>query len=307
MKHCAIPFFAVFALYLFVQTIKAQTTHFEKLDNGVIIYFSNHEHNSARAVQLEAVTDKIIHVIKSPELPLQADTSLMILKNNIKTKFSIVNTRDNITLSTCLIKAIVSLKTGLISFTGLNGNKLLKEDNNVIFFKPVSIDAGRSWEVQQSFITNAGEAFYGLGQHQQGLMNYKDNVVTLLQNNTEVAIPFLVSNKNYGILWDNYSITKFSDGRDYESLSHLKLFDANGNSGAFSANYILKNDSSKIITKRKEDSIAYDYLPDLKNFPDSFPLNKGMVIWNGFIQSPYSGLHKFSFRYGGYIKAWLND
>ena len=307
MNHLAKPLFTVFNLFLCIQTVKAQNINFEKLDNGVVIYISNHEHNSTRAVQLEVVRDKIIHAIKSPELPLRADTSLMILKNNSKAKFSVVKTSDNITLSTGLIKAVVSLKSGLISFTDLNGNKLLKEDNNVKNFKPVSIDAGRSWEIQQSFSTATDEAFYGLGQHQQGLMNYKDNVVTLLQNNTEVAIPFLVSNKNYGILWDNYSITKFTDGRSYEPLSHLKLFDSNENPGALSATYVFKNDSSNIVTKRNEDSIAYDYLSDLKNFPDSFPLNKGMVIWNGFIQSPYSGHHKFSFRYGGYIKAWLND
>src|ERR1019366_6296018 len=225
MNHLAKPLFAVFNLFLCIQTVKAQNTNFEKLDNGIIIYISNHERNSTRAVQLEVVTDKIIHAIKSPQLPLQADTSLMILKNELKTKFSVVKTSDNITLLTGLIKAVVSLKSGLISFTDLNGNKLLKEDNNVKNFKPVSIDAGRSWEVQQSFSTAIDEAFYGLGQHQQGLMNYKGNVVTLLQNNTEVAIPFLVSNKNYGILWDNYSITKFTDGRSYEPLSHLKLFD----------------------------------------------------------------------------------
>ena len=47
----------------------------------------------------------------------------------------------------------------------------------------------------------------------------------------------------------------------------LKLFDANENAGSLSATYVLKNDSSKIITTRNEDSIAYDYLSDLKNFP----------------------------------------
>lgn len=307
MKPIAKCLFIAFALILCIQTVHAQNSKFEKLDNGVIIYFSNYEHNSTRALQLEVVTDKIIHVIKSPQLPLQADSSLMILKNNFKTKFSLVSTGDEVTLSAGLIKATVSLKSGLISFTDSKGNKLLKEDDNVKSFKPVSIDAGRSWQVRQSFITTGNEAFYGLGQHQQGLMNYKGNVVTLSQYNSEVAIPFLVSNKNYGILWDNYSITKFGDGRSYEPLNQLKLFDANENPGGLSATYVLKNDFSKIITKRTEDSIAYDYLSDLKNFPDSFALDKGMVKWDGFIQSPYSGLHKFSFRFGGYIKAWLND
>ena len=285
----------------------AQNAKFEKLNNGVVIYFSNHEHNSTRALQLEVVNNKIIHVIKSPELPLQADTSLMVLKNNATAKFFLTDKNDEVMLSTDAIKATVSLISGLITFTDLAGKSLLQEDNNVKNFKPAIIDAGPSWEVQQSFITPADEAFYGLGQHQQGLMNYKGNVITLLQNNTEVTIPFLVSNKNYGILWDNYSITTFGDGRNYEPLNQLKLFDANENAGSLTASYVLKNDSSKIITTRNEDSIAYDYLPDLKNFPASFALDKGMVIWNGFIQSPYSGLHKFSLRYGGYIKAWLND
>src|SRR5665647_3114141 len=115
MKPIAKCVFTAFTLLLGIQTVQAQNPKFEKLDNGIIIYFSNYEHNSTRALQLEVVTDKIIHIIKSPELPLRADSSLMILKNNSKAKFSIVNTSDNITLSTGLIKAVVSLKSGLIS------------------------------------------------------------------------------------------------------------------------------------------------------------------------------------------------
>ena len=306
MKTIATYFFIAFNL-LSVSASFAQTAKFEKFDDGVIIYFSNHETNSTRALQLVVVDNKIIHVIKSPELPLVADTSLMILKNSSKTKFFVTNTNEEVTLSTAELKATVSLQSGLVTFTDSAGNSLLREDNNIKNFKPTVIDAGQSWQVQQPFITPGDEAFYGLGQHQQGLMNYKGNIITLLQNNTEVAIPFLVSNKNYGILWDNYSITTFGDGRSYEPLNHLRLFDANENAGSLSATYVLKSDSSKIITKRNEDSIAYDYLSDLKKFPASFALDKGMVIWDGFIQSPYSGLHKFSFRYGGYIKAWLND
>lgn len=299
--------FAFVLVFLFSRTVKAQDINFEKLDNGVIIYFSNHETNSIRAIELQVVSDKIIHVIESPELPLNEDTSLMVIMNNAKTKFSIDSTNNDITLVTSSVKATVSTKSQLVSFTDLSGKLLLEEDNSLKNFKPVSLEAGRSWQIQRSFIATPDEAFYGLGQHQQGLMNYRDNVVTLLQNNSEVAIPFLVSNKNYGILWDNYSITQFGDGRSYEQLNQLKLFDANENPGGLSAIYALKDNTTKIITKRFEDSVAYDYLSDLKNFPDSFPLDKGKVTWDGFVQSPYTGVHKFSCRYGGYIKVWLND
>ena len=279
MKHFPQFFFAFFTIFLLVKNVKAQNTKYEKLRNGVIVYISNYEKNAVRALQLEVVSEKIIHVTAAPALPLKEDTSLMVIKNYLQTKFSVSNTNDEIVLSTSLIKAIVSLKSGLVKFTDLHGNKILAEDNYTKNFTPVSIDAGKAWQVSQSFISPEDEAFYGLGQHQEGIMNYKNNVVTLLQNNTEVAIPFLVSNKNYGILWDNYSITKFSDGRGYEPLNNLKLFDANGNAGSLSAFYIDKNNLHDTLVKRNETNITYDYIPDIKEFPDSFSLDKGKVTW----------------------------
>ncbi|HEX9151861.1 MAG TPA: TIM-barrel domain-containing protein, partial [Flavobacterium sp.] len=55
------------------------------------------------------------------------------------------------------------------------------------------------------------EAIYGLGQHQQGVMNYRNKSVKLKQSNMEIAVPFLQSIKGYGLFWDNYSTTNFED------------------------------------------------------------------------------------------------
>ena len=49
-------------------------------------------------------------------------------------------------------------------------------------------------------------------------MNWRGHDVTLFQENREIAVPMLVSTKNYGILWDNYSLTKFHDDRENTSL-----------------------------------------------------------------------------------------
>ncbi len=50
-------------------------------------------------------------------------------------------------------------------------------------------------------------------------MNYRGDTVTLVQTNTNAISPFLVSTMNYGILWDNYSKTVFSDdGKKVMSL-----------------------------------------------------------------------------------------
>lgn len=50
----------------------------------------------------------------------------------------------------------------------------------------------------------------------------------------------IVSTKNYGILWDNYSLSKFGDIRDYGQLSQFKLYDKTGKEGGLTATYANK-------------------------------------------------------------------
>jgi alpha-D-xyloside xylohydrolase len=53
-----------------------------------------------------------------------------------------------------------------------------------------------------SFRSFPDERFYGLGQHQHGLLDQKGTVVELVQRNTEVCVPFALSNRGYGFLWN---------------------------------------------------------------------------------------------------------
>jgi hypothetical protein len=77
-----------FCFFLLVQKISAQV---EKLDNGVLIHLSG---SNTKSLELEVVSDKIIHVIISPVDPLKKDTSLMIIGDNKKTEWSVV-TKNN--------------------------------------------------------------------------------------------------------------------------------------------------------------------------------------------------------------------
>ena len=295
-----------FVFLFFLNGVTAQKVKVEKLEDGVIVYFLNAPANTAKAIQLQVVSEKIIHVITSPVIPVKKDTSLMLVEMNRQLfSWSLAQTKNELIIATPFIKAFVSLFSGVVYFTDLKGNILLKEKKDGKYFTPVSIDAGSSRHISQSFFSPEDEAFYGLGQHQQGLMNYKNNVIELLQNNSEVAVPFLVSNKNYGILWDNYSITQFGDGRGYEPLDSLKLFNAENKEGGLTATYVFKKKPAEIITNRIESTIAYDYLLSLNKLPATFSLNDGRVTWQGYFQSAFSGLHKFSVRYGGYLKMWI--
>jgi alpha-D-xyloside xylohydrolase len=62
------------------------------------------------------------------------------------------------------------------------------------------------------FDARDGERFYGLGQHQHGRLDQKGAVIELIQRNTEVSIPFLVSSLGYGFLWNHPGIGRVELG-----------------------------------------------------------------------------------------------
>ena len=83
---------------------------------------------------------------------------------------------------------------------------------------PVTFKGDTAFSITQKFLLNATEGIYGLGQHQDGYMNYRGRTVKLVQTNTDAVTPFLLSTMNYGILWDNYSKTIFQDDTSGASL-----------------------------------------------------------------------------------------
>lgn len=54
------------------------------------------------------------------------------------------------------------------------------------------------------------EFLFGLGQFQDGYLNVKGLTRRLTQVNTQISVPFLLSSKGYGILWNNYGLTDFN-------------------------------------------------------------------------------------------------
>ena len=57
------------------------------------------------------------------------------------------------------------------------------------------------------------ERFYGLGQHQHGLLDQKGAVIDLVQRNTEVSVPFALSSRGYGFLWNMPGVGRVELGR----------------------------------------------------------------------------------------------
>ncbi|MBC7888248.1 MAG: DUF5110 domain-containing protein [Ferruginibacter sp.] len=283
---------------------------FLKTIDGVIIYPSD-TLSTLHAVKLQVIANNIIRVIACPEAGFSNAKSLVVVhEKGIPAYWDLLPEKDNkITLKTKLITAIADLKTGVVIFYDALGNKILGEKMVGSGFSKTVFEGERTYSVMRNFETTPDDAWYGLGQHQDGLMNYKGNQVLLFQNNTEVAVPFLISSKNYGILWDNNSITRAGDTRQYNEVTSLKLFSKDGEAGWLSAIY--RNDKNKpgnILMHKAESEINYEYLDDSKRLlPPSFKPDAGSITWEGAIGSGLNGNHKLRFTYAGYIKVWLNE
>jgi alpha-D-xyloside xylohydrolase len=151
--------------------------------------------------------------------------------------------------------------------------------------------------IKEGFNYGTRDAFYGLGQHQNNQMNYNGEDVLLQQHNMIAAVPFVVSDKNYGLLWDNNGISRFGDATPYAWLSRdLKLTDAQGKPGGLTASYYI---DGKLAFTRQEKDIAYQYLKDVaESWPKELPPMKELagkdvkVVWEGTMASSKPGVHK---------------
>ena len=281
----------------------------KSLSDGVEIKILKPAKNDAAYIKLQVVTDDIIHVSACPVAAFDATKSLMLSDTQpAVVKFTTKNSNDLVIVSTKNLDAVVSKVTGEVVFKDKSGRILLQETaNGGKTFTCTTLEGEQSYGIRQSFTSEDDEAFYGLGQHQNGAFNYKGTKVLLSQYNTEVGVPFLISSKNYGILWDNNSITKSVDTHDYEKLSTLKLFSDKGEQGWLTATYYDKNNPEKVIISRPESYIDYSYIPSLKNLPDGINLQNTLVKWEGSIESGFTGEHQFNLWYSGYIKLYIDD
>lgn len=66
--------------------------------------------------------------------------------------------------------------------------------------------ASSSWRLEAHFRAYEDEALWGMGQPQHGHMNLKGVATRLLQQNSHVAVPFVISSRGYGFLWNNPAV-----------------------------------------------------------------------------------------------------
>lgn len=287
---------------------------YQKTGNGIVVEIKQQQPTDVRKVRVEVMGEKLIHVSATPEKDFSKQESLIIVPQQSKTDFKVEEQGDEISVKTSQVCAIVSKTTGEVRFTDAAGKPVLAEDKGGRSFTPIEVEGTKAYSVRQVFQSADDEAFYGLGQHQADEFNYKGKNEELFQYNTKVSVPFIVSNKNYGVLWDSYSLCRFGDQRDYSQLgSVFKLYDKEGKEGALTGTYIPSERSNAETLVRREDSLYFEHLDreahlkKVVNLPDNFPFGGANVTYEGEIEPAESGLFRFILYYAGYIKVYINN
>ena len=280
---------------------------FVRSDTGIDISIQ-HSFSGIKKIRLQPLSDQIIHVTEIAAESFPPDNSLMAIKQqSTEFKFSVQEQPGMVTLQTATLKVEVALETGLITYRDIAGNVLLAQSKvPAVALVPKVFNGEPSYQVSQFFDAQDNEAYYGLGQHQQGIMNYRGRRVDLVQYNTDIAVPFFLSNKGYGVLWDNYSITRAGDVRDYEPLNALKLFSRDNQEGWLTASYAGKSSPDKVLFRRPVSEISMNWLTDQHKFPDSIKPADAIVNYEGSVESGLAGLYQLQLKYAGYIKVWFD-
>jgi len=166
---------------------------------------------SAGRMKLQVCKEDIIRVTYATGTTLPAKASLSVSNTwATPTPFCVAEAGGTVTITTARLKAKVNTTSGLVSYTDLSDNLILSEDSKSL--TPATVEGVATNKVQTVFNSPTSEGLFGLGQHQDSIMNFKGKNEHLLNANTQINIPMLVSSKGYGVFWDNYSTSDFTGG-----------------------------------------------------------------------------------------------
>ena len=118
-------------------------------------------------------------------------------------------------------------RAGALSFVNQKGELLLEEyfrnrrditspkcsalDVDAREFKPI---LGGDYTLAAHFESDPGEKLYGMGQYQQPYLDLKGCELELAQRNSQASVPFLLSSKGYGFLWNNPAVGSVTFGKN---------------------------------------------------------------------------------------------
>ena len=161
-------------------------------------------------VEIEFFSPDIVRIVKYPHGDTFEKSSLSVVKQPEKVRLSVNQQRGDLVLRSSKMTVKLNLENAAISFFDQN-RLLLTEQAGGVSFVDFDDAGSKTYTAKQVFRLEKDEHIYGLGQMQKGKMSQRNLNVTMIQDNVDDFIPFIQSNKGWGLFWDNYSPTVFHD------------------------------------------------------------------------------------------------
>ena len=214
-----------------------QITEIQKFAQGLLLL------TTAGQIKLEVLGERVIHIVYTQREKFSETPSLMVLpQKTTEPSWSSEESDTEIILKTAKLQMLIDKTTGAFTWLDADGKMLLRESQQggkwlsevpvekAVFDDDAAVSAKQTVDGLRITATSSktvvdrmaystklvlefsdGEAIYGLGQHEDGILNYRGQHEDLYQQNMKVVAPMIVSTKGYGILWDSYSWSAFHD------------------------------------------------------------------------------------------------
>ncbi|MFB0613754.1 TIM-barrel domain-containing protein [Aurantiacibacter poecillastricola] len=277
-------------------TTTALAGEVRQVEHGMIVTT-----DAGEEVRILAFEDGSFRVTIARDVADAADSLMVIAEADGAPRFALNEGWASLTSSGGT--AMVQVSDGRLVVYGREGEMLLDENAAARSITPVELEGQEWFATRVQFNRGTDEGLYGLGQHQNRQMNYNGEDVELAQHNMAIAVPYLVSTRGYGLLWDNNSITRVGDPELYAKLAL-----------DWRADYYL---GDRQVVSRAEETVDYQYIRDQKRWPAAATaavesattgqntagnsLEEQRVVWTGSFTPETSGTHKFRLYSSSYV------
>jgi alpha-D-xyloside xylohydrolase len=160
-------------------------------------------------LKIDPVSPQIVRVVYTRREAFRTAPSLMMLPHspNAFTEWTVEEDDQTLRLVTSQLQVQIHKATCAMTWRDAAGNLLVREPER----GGKTIDLEGDQAARLDLVFAPGEAIYGLGQHEEGILNYRGHGQYLYQHNLKVAIPQIVSTHGYALLWDTAALSVFHD------------------------------------------------------------------------------------------------
>ena len=214
LRALLVPFSAAACIAALVLPSLSNAQAIERSSNGVAL------HSSSGTLHVAVCSERVIHIVASATDENAKPIVPAVIRPCGGAPFTVSSSASAVSIKTSALRIEIDRATNSVRFLTAAGQPVLSEQpSGGRTITPVDVDGMQTYEIRQDFLMSADEALYGLGQHQEGFFNIRNIPIRLLQANTNISIPFLISTNGYGLLWNNSALTDFNPTTEVIHLS----------------------------------------------------------------------------------------